>query len=43
MFIEVPQLIEHVQCFLDDQKKPDSDVFGMDIDLNSCPYINPSL
>jgi hypothetical protein len=36
-YLQLPHLIEHIQQFLYNQQNPDSDVFGMDVDLDICP------
>ena len=38
--IKFPLLIEHIRRFLFDQLNPDSEVFGMDVDLELCPDLD---
>ena len=39
----IPDLQIHICRFLYDQLNPDSEVFGMDVDLNLCPEISSTL
>ena len=39
----IPDLQIHIRRFLYDQLNPDSEVFGMDVDLNLCPEISSTL
>ena len=39
----IPDLQIHIRRFLYDQLNPDSEVFGMDVDLNFCPEISLTL
>ena len=41
--LNLPQLKEHIRCFLYDQENPNSDVFGMDVELDACPHISSTL
>ena len=41
--LDLPDLKDHIRRFIFDQENPDSDVFGMDIDINDCPEIDPML
>ncbi|RXW13606.1 hypothetical protein EST38_g12246 [Candolleomyces aberdarensis] len=42
-YLGIPRLEEFIRRFLYDQLYPDSDVMGMDIDLEECPVIDPHL
>lgn len=35
-----PKLVEHIRRFLYDQENPDSEIYGMDVDLEACPQIH---
>lgn len=37
--LQVPKLEQHIRRFLYDQLNPDSDIFGMDVELDACPTI----
>jgi hypothetical protein len=39
----LPQLEEHIRRFLYDQENPNSNIFGMDIELNACPQVSSTL
>ena len=41
--LNLPQLEEHIWRFLYDQENPNSDVFGMDVELEACPHISSTL
>ena len=41
--LNLPQLEEHIRRFLYDQENPNSDVFGMDVELDACPHISSTL
>lgn len=39
----IPDLQSHIRHFLYDQLNPESEVFGMDVNLNLCPEISLTL
>jgi len=41
--LSVPHLDSYIRRFLFDQLNPDSDIFGMEVDINECPQILPTL
>ncbi|KAF8986113.1 hypothetical protein BDQ17DRAFT_1493098 [Cyathus striatus] len=42
-FVGIPHLRENICRFLYDQLNPGADVMGMEVDLNTCPIVNPLL
>ena len=42
-YIGSPFLKDHICRFLYNQLQPDSEIFGMDIDINLCPDISSTL
>ncbi|KAF5368711.1 hypothetical protein D9615_010296 [Tricholomella constricta] len=42
-YLRQPQLSEYIRRYLYDQLHPESEEFGMDVDLDSCPEVSPNL
>ncbi|KAF8992148.1 hypothetical protein BDQ17DRAFT_1392882 [Cyathus striatus] len=42
-FVGIPHLRENIHRFLYDQLNPGADVMGMEVNLNTCPIVNPLL
>lgn len=38
-----PKLVEHIRRFLYDQENPDSEIYGMDVDLDACPRVHDTM
>ncbi|KAF8890543.1 hypothetical protein CPB84DRAFT_1816350 [Gymnopilus junonius] len=42
-FLDIPDFEQHIRRFLYDQLHPDSEVCGMDVDIEECPRISPTM